>query len=452
MEELDVSSSLRELLTMVFKRKRTILVIFLAVASAAIAYWIVLPITYTAKSRIMVKFGREFVARSEVGTETFRLSPQSIMATEIELLKGKELLARTLNDIGPRTLYPHLAKSASEASALKAATAMAAGKIEAKNVPGTNMIEVSFTHPNREGAVMTVNKLVEHFVDRHVDVFGGKSTAFLEQQTKDYEGKLSTSEGRLEGFRQQNRVFSIEEQRTALITQRGTLESSVMAAQNQVKELQEKLGFLKSPRWSVETPGDVRTQVLTLEQRERDLLERYNEQSRAVQNVRRELESARRTARNVTEEVRRAEISRVEGELTALRVRLSGLRQQLGQTERELQTLDSKLKEFQELRREVTAHESSYRTYLQKLEEARISDDMDRQKMVAISVVEGAQAGVTPKVTKIKTMIIPLGLVGGLAAGIVVALLLEFASSALVTPRAAERRVGLPVMVAVAKK
>ena len=44
------------------------------------------------------------------------------------------------------------------------------------------------------------------------------------------------------------------------------------------------------------------------------------------------------------------------------------------------------------------------------------------------------------------------GFFGGIAAGIALAFLLEFMSPGMTTPMSAERRLGLPVMVAITKK
>ena len=70
---------------------------------------------------------------------------------------------------------------------------------------------------------------------------------------------------------------------------------------------------------------------------------------------------------------------------------------QISQLNGQLYSLDLKVRDSQEIKREIASQESNYQTYLRKLEEARISDDMDRQKMVALKVIEEA------KISKAKT-------------------------------------------------
>ena len=73
--------------------------------------------------------------------------------------------------------------------------------------------------------------------------------------------------------------------------------------------------------------------------------------------------------------------------------------------------------------------------------------------MVAISVIEKAAIPVSTKQQSLgKAQIITAGFFGGLIAGIALAFFLEFMASGMTTPYSAERRLGVPVMVAVVKK
>jgi uncharacterized protein involved in exopolysaccharide biosynthesis len=225
------------------------------------------------------------------------------------------------------------------------------------------------------------------------------------------------------------------------------------AALTQISELEQKIAFTKSPRWTVDTAAELRTQLAALQQRERELLEKYVEGSRSVQNVRQEMQAAKDAVRRNTEEARQIELAKAEGELTIAKARADTLRRQLGQVEGEIRNLDARSRELTELRRETAGHEQNYQTYVKRLEESRIMDDMDQRKMVAIRVVEKAMPSPEPKKGKFsKSQLIPMGFFGGIAAGIVLAFLLEFLAPGMTVPLSAERRLGLPVIVTVVKK
>jgi polysaccharide biosynthesis protein PslE len=448
-------SSARDILSIIFKHKYKILIVFLAVTIGVGVWAKQRPIVYEAKTALLLKFGREFIKSSEVGGDRFALPPEAVINTEIRILTSKELLTKVISSIGLETIYPESQKSDSpptKTDQMEAAVGRLMKALTIQPQSSSGVIDISFTHRDRHVAVTVLKTICALVTERHLEVFGGNSTPFLEKQMSTYEGKLSTAQDNLEGFRQKEQVFSLDEQRTLLIQQRAQDSAASSAAQNQVKELQRSLEFVKSQGWVPEAYRDANAQLAALEQRERDLLERYTENSSPVQNLRNEIQATKNAATRSVENARRVEVSRIEGELNTAITRAEGLTKHFNQVDRELRTLDSQEKNYQKLRLEVTTNESNYQNYLRKLEEARVSDSMDRQQMANISIFEEPRADMTPKSRGNTSDIILMGLLGGMAAGIAFAFLLEFISPVMTTPMSAERRLGIPVMVAITKK
>jgi len=91
------------------------------------------------------------------------------------------------------------------------------------------------------------------------------------------------------------------------------------------------------------------------------------------------------------------------------------LRRQLGQTESEIRTLDARERDLRGLRRETTLREQDYQTYAKQLQASLISDEMDRRKMVAISIIEKAPIFRIPREQKLgKKQMVVAGFFGGL--------------------------------------
>ena len=180
-----------------------------------------------------------------------------------------------------------------------------------------------------------------------------------------------------------------------------------------------------------------------------ELLEKYNENSERVQAVKKEIQSTKQTFAGQCEKRGNRQGSK---RTKILNVRAENIRKQLGDVTGELQRIDAQTLDFQHMKRAISSDESNYQTYMRRLEEARISDDMDRKKVVAISVLEEPTIGMDPKTKKIKDLAIPAGLIGGILAGIGLAFLLELLTPTMTTPLSAELRLGLPVMVAITKK
>ncbi|HVN95520.1 MAG TPA: GumC family protein [Syntrophorhabdaceae bacterium] len=448
-------TNIRDLLTIVFKHKYKIFITFLVIFIGVTALALIMPRPYESKSVLLVKLGREFMNRPEVnGGSGFSVPPDTILRGEISILTSRDLISKVINTIGVEKLYPTTNKitAGTETPEQKAIKSFEEN-LSVTNVPGSSLIQVTFTHSDSYLAPRVVNTLVDAFKDKHLEVFSGNSTEFLENQQKAIEEKLKQSEGNLATFKQKHGVFSFDEQKTALIQQRSMLDTALKAAQNQMTEVDQKIAFIRSPKWMADTPQEMRSQLAALQQRERELSERYTDNSRAIQNVRQEIQLTKDAMGRNNEELRQIELGKAEGDLAVVKAKVENLKRQFSQVEGEVFALDARGRELQDLKREATQQEQSYDTYARKLQESLIMDDMDRHKMVAISVVEKATIPATPKKQKLdKHRMVAAGFLGGIAAGFALAFFLEFSASGMTTPYSAERRLGLPVMVAIAKK
>ena len=198
----------------------------------------------------MVKFGREYVNRPEVGSAQpllMSLNQEEVVNSEIQILSSRELIEKVLTTLKVETVYPDLVKSPpSKMTPLQAAILAFEKKLTVEGVKKSNVIEVSFQHKDPQVAARAVNLLVDDYKEKHLQVFSDPQSSFLEKQLADYEQKLKESESRMEAFKQKNRVFSLEEQRSLLLKQRMELDTSLKTTRNQVDELRNKLSSLKS--------------------------------------------------------------------------------------------------------------------------------------------------------------------------------------------------------------
>ena len=235
------------------------------------------------------------------------------------------------------------------------------------------------------------------------------------------------------------------------MNQRVALDTTLKTTQTQIREVEQKIAFVKSPRWSSEAILASKAQLRTLQQKERELLERYTENSRLVQSIRREMQAVEESVIGPLEDARSIELSKLEGELGALKVKADGLRRQIGQISGEVQAFDAREKEYLNLKRDLGTQESNYKTYLGKFEESRIVDDMNKKKLSNVSVIENATVPIRPAKNK-KRQYAMLSVILGLGAGLGLAYLREYVPQRLTTPLAAEKYLGLPVMVSIALK
>ncbi len=200
--------------------------------------------------------------------------------------------------------------------------------------------------------------------------------------------------------------------------------------------------------------------MLDLQIREKELLRDYAETSRQVTGVRNEIKlvndflrshgayvesvfeatisneleglmARRATVRDQIEEVdaliRAFDVHQTLDELAPLQARRTAIRQELVELDDEMRTLDEYHKELRHLERRVTLNERNYQTFLDKSEVARIMEELDRHKLINVTVIEEAVPPIRASSLSKKLRIV-LGAFVGLFAGISAAVFLELIS------------------------
>jgi Mrp family chromosome partitioning ATPase len=143
-----------------------------------------------------------------------------------------------------------------------------------------------------------------------------------------------------------------------------------------------------------------------------------------------------------------ADLVKIEADLSAQKARNTTTEQQLRRLDGEIRNIDSREKELQALQRQLAASENNYKTYLTKLEEARISESMDVLKMANIRVIHTASVPVK-HVSPRRSVNIGLSAILGGLLGLGLVVFSEFAWPGLSTLNAVEKHLKLPVLASV---
>jgi len=388
-----VSRGLRDFLTILFKHRSKVCGIFLATVLTVTVVSFLIPPTYEAKSSLMVKFGREYVNRPEVGTaQPFLLSltQEEVVNPEIRILTSRELIEKVLTTLKVETVYPDLVKSPpSKMTPLQAAVLAFGKNLTVEGVRKSNVIEVAFRHKDPRVAARVVNLLVEDYKAKHLQVLSDPRSSLLEKQLAGYEATLKESERRMEAFQRENRLFFPEERKILLLKQ-------------------------------------------------------YQEANLLVQNSRKEIRLARNPA------FREGETGTVNprADLRSLNAEAAAQERRLRTLENEIRSFDRLDNAFQALKREVASGEKKYRDCLERLEEARISEEMNRKKMANVDVIQPAEVPAKP-IAPNKGWNLLMGMLLGAVAGLGVAFFSEYTSESFSTPGIAEKQLALPVLATI---
>lgn len=473
--EQESQGTLRDLLNVVFKHKAKIVIIFLTVVVTVTIGSFLMPPVYEASSKILIKFGRENVymptspAASGNPPILFDASREERINSEVEILRGRSLIEKVLNDVGVSRIYPDIDKkplisipSSKDLSPLDKATLTFEKKLTVEGVKKSDIIDIKFQHKEPAIAAQVLNELINAFLDHHLTVYKqSKQYNFFDDQVKLLQKKLKESENEMETFRKQNTISSLEEQKTLLLNQISGLEVELAKTRGEISENEGKKQALTGPSGKVsevkmgeETDlnpyaiSGIRNRLTELKLKEEELLGKYTEQSVFIINVRKEIEKAQELLAKEEKTYHDKAITSINHVLNALGSKEASQERHLTDYRQELKRINSMELKLKELERQVTLNEENYQLYVKHMEEARISDAMDNQKIANISVVEPALPPIKPVKPK-KLLNILLSIILGGVAGLGVAFSSEYFSHSFNNSEDVKQHLGLKVLASI---
>jgi uncharacterized protein involved in exopolysaccharide biosynthesis len=345
-------------------------------------------------------------------------------------------------------------------------------KLAIKSVIDSNIIQLAFVHNDPQMSARALNLLIDKYNEKHIDIYGNSALPFLEEQIRDTEEQLSAAEKELENFRQRYGVYDIEKQTELLLGQRSDLERSLNSVENEIKELEQKDIALQAqikimpqnvPMYTETKTDDIgtesRTRLLELQMEEQKLLSKYTENSRLVQNIRDEISNVKqiiasknssgtgmvRTGKNPVLEAIELESIRTKASLQSLFAKRDVIKDQIDGLNLQLKEIDTKQTQIRELERNVSVATKNHTAYLDKLEEAKSQNALDRMKATSIRIVQSAEVPIKPLGLSLKIRL-ALGMFFGLFAGLCLAFIAELNQRRLSNAYSVEQRLQLPIL------
>ena len=477
----------RDILTALFRHKLKILIVFIAIFLTAAEWIYSKPTLYDAHATLVLKFGREHIFRPEVGKvdQIIRYDEGAAVESERKIIQSMDLARRVVQTMGIENLYPKLLGPSGKVTERKmkrkidqAATKFLF-KLQTIPTPGTNLIEIVFLHERPKVAAQALNILIELLKERHLQVFSDPKASFLMKQLQIYQEQLEQSEENLQAFKQKKGLSApLGELQSRLLNQRTNLDSDYKLIKNQLQGLAGKIvsldGQMKAileniPVSTVEEGGNLekaKADLFALKREEQKLLTKYTETSFPVLNLRKEIDlmekfilhEQKSERANTIASGKKAMYSKLENErlgamseTTTLEARNSVIALQIKELDKKIQRLEDLNEELIVLERQRTADEKNYQLYLGKVEEAKVSEEMDQLKMSNISVIQSAEV---PRIPFGRPKHIKL-LLGGIFAVIMsvgLAFVFEYLQGGYTRPDQAAEDLGLPVLASFSEK
>jgi uncharacterized protein involved in exopolysaccharide biosynthesis len=468
--------SAREIISLLFRERIAVLFALAIPMLLAIGAFMVASPAYTATAKLLLGTGQKSDEKADVSQQNANapfVTKQEVVNSELEILTSRDLARATVAELGIAKLYPQLADARSQDAALEKAIERFSRALVVRQVKNSDIIEVSFDAPTLELAQAVLRQLIERYQQKHIEVYSRSLSGFLDTQVAGFEHNLNTVEKEISELKTAKSVFQITEERLQLLDTRTTLQQTISQLRSRSVELQNRLEQLQ--RMRKETPEMLelysereqsdsleraRSQLLDLELQNTQLSARFADENRNVQNVRAQIAVLKdyvagqekrfagrvRTGRNPLFDEITAEITRAEAEIKPGRARADALDQDVERIEERLRTLADAERILVGLDRERDSLESSLRTYRQRQADARILEDLDRQKIVSISLIQEPTGNNEPTTPRPLTYF-GAGVIGGIGAVIALIALLFTFRNTYIAPEGVETGAGIPVLV-----
>lgn len=494
---LEGQFSLRDILTIVFKRRVLIATFAVGVFTLVTLLTLLTPRIYEVTSTLLVNEARAEVPLAPKESQQLIINQvtEQDVNSEIEVLRSRKLVEEVLLSLkeegveAPDTgllskLMSGLAGKGRESAEDKLVIKVQED-LEVDAVRKSNVIRVTYTSTDPEWTTGVVATLVSRYLQQRAERYQSpQALSFYAQQMKDAEQQLADREKALEDFARVSGITMVKgpEGSDSLAAQKGivmqrlaSLETDLGNARvdyeaklREVTSLGERLAqeperLASSNRLNQDAATEEIERALAQLQLERDrLLQDFKPDSRFVRDVEAQISRAEeqlaearksagvsRTETNPVYLQLKSELVRAEADLAGITARVASLEGQTRASRQNLDTLNARSFELESLRREARAAEETYLLFRNKHEEARISAAMDQEQFINVTVAQPAQLPLRPVRRGLLIKMI-LGLLIGVMGGIGIAFALEqFLNRSFTTGEDIERRLGIPHLASI---
>ena len=481
-------ASLRDVAAPLFRHRQLVMVSFVVIFLGAVVAALLLPKEYQSEMKILVKRGR---VEASLGVPPQPAISEEELNSEVELLKGHDLLEKVVVACKlDRVREEHFwdgwsgavkAASASpegEAPSVSRAVQRLASQLQVEPVKKTDLIRVSYESSDPERSAKVLATLANLYLEKHVAVYRAPGAVdFFQRETERYRTELAAAEERLKEFDRTEGVVAPELERQILIkladfdaTLRST-QVSISETEQRMRKLELQLATTPSRETTAIRTADnaallqqLKTTLLDLELKRTSLLEKFAPGYRPLVEIEKQiaqtkaaLQSAENTPlwdettdREPTHLWLKEELAKAKADLAAFEARAVATARVTELYASKARTIDEKGTAQQDLLREAKAAEDNYLLYRRREEEARISDALDKERIVNVALAEA------PTVPALPSRPRPLFtlLVGTLLAGLVsvgLAFVSDYFDPSFRTPEEVRQALHLPVLAAVPK-
>lgn len=478
----------REVIEVGMRRRRTLALCFAVVFLGAVVAAAVVPKRYESELKILVHRERADPLLTAQQTAAMEQNMPGLteedINSEVAILRSEDLLEKVVITCGldkmttgsllDRVLGDFFPRRAQDQQTIIRRAAMRLGSnLRIEPVKKSFIISVSYSASDPQLAAHVLNTLGDLYLEKHAAVHRpSNATEFFDQESEHYRETLEQAESRLAEFNRESGLVTAQSEKDSSVPKLAEFEldmrqteASIPAAQQHARELELLLEKTPQRITTQLRTGDngallqqLRSSLVNLEQQKVDLSNKYASGDRMVQEVNTQIEQVKAaidaqekaplhdetTDQNPTYAFIREELAKARADLASLQAKAkssSAVDQVYRQT---LMDRDQKQLQQEALIRDVKAAEANYLLYMNKREEAHISDAFDKSRILNVTIAQPATVPFLP--TNPASLILLLGWLLACLLSTAVVFVQERLNPAVRTPQQIESYLDVPVL------
>ncbi len=415
------SFTLRDLLAIAFRHKRTAIVCFAGILLGTV--FAVLMNPYRASTKFLVSHERmDPVVTSKQDSPEMRppdVSEEEINS-EIEILKSGDVARRVVLAVGldkKKSLSEYILGPATPEERTSKAVDRLMGDLKIDPVNKSHVITATYTSSNPKLASQVLHALGEAYMQQHKDVFTPPGQVeFFDREAQRYKQDLATAEDAIKKFAEEQGGVAPHVERDIVLQKLSDFRSVLQQTKADLATADERINSLRKQsgttpeRLTTSTWKEDNFQVLqgfkntlmTLQLKRTEYLMKYQEDYPLVQEVDKEIAQTQAAiAAEESKPIRQETTDRnptygwINEELAKTAAERSGLQAKLAATEATVEHYEAQARDLQDkgltesdLYRTMKNDEENYLLYLHKKEQARMTEALDNTRIVNVSIAE----------------------------------------------------------------
>ncbi len=481
----------REIIQVGMRRRRTLAVCFTFVFLGAVLAAAIMPKRYESELKILVHRERADPLLTAQQTAAMEQNMPGLteedINSEVAILRSEDLLEKVVLTCGLDKMktgslldnilgnfFPR--RYQDQQTIVRKAAMKLSNDLRIDPVKKSFIISVSYTASDPQLAAHVLNTLGDLYLEKHAAVHRpSNATDFFDKESEHYRATLEQAEGKLAEFNRESGLVTAQSEKDTAVPKLAEFEldmrqtqASIPAAQEHVRELEALLQKTPQRITTQLHTGDngallqqLRSSLVNLEQQKVDLSNKYAAGDRMVQEVNTQIEQVKAaidaqekaplheetTDQNPTYAFIRQELAKARADLASLQAKAKSSSAVDQVYRQSLMERDQKQLQQEALMRDVKAAEANYLLYMNKREEAHISDAFDRSRILNVTIAQPATVPILP--TNPASLILLLGWLLACLVSTAVVFVQERLNPAIQTPEQIESYLDVPVFAPV---